>query len=151
MRTFSTIILLTAILFFSSCRDYKELELTGVKGFKINTINTKGIDGDILIGIRNPNRFGFSIYKSIFDVKYSGIYLGKARLSKRVHIKANQEETYAFNLTGDFTNVNLMDVMKLLNGASFKNTVEVKGDLKAGKFFIKKRIPVDLKESLKLQ
>jgi LEA14-like dessication related protein len=151
MRYLLATIALTASLVFSSCRNYKELEMTGIKGFKINTINTKGIDGDILIGIRNPNRFGFSIYKSNFDVRYSGIYLGKARLSKRVRIKANQEETYAFNLNGDFTNVNLMDVMKLLSGAQFKNTVEVKGDLKAGKFFIKKRIPVDLKENLKLQ
>ncbi len=146
---FATGLLIT--IFLSSCRNYKELEITGVKGFKVNTINTKGIDGDILIGIHNPNRFGFSIYKSNFDVKYCGIYLGKAKLAKRVHIKANQEETYAFNLNGDFTNVNLMDVMRLLSGASFKNSVEVKGDLRAGKFFIKKRIPVDLKESLKLQ
>ena len=113
-------------------------------------MNTSGIDGDIMIGIRNPNNFGFSIYKSEFDVTYSGVYLGKAKLTKRVHIRANGEETYSFNLKNDFKGTNIMDVMKLLGGVTFKNSVEVKGDLKVGKIFIKKRIPVDIKERINL-
>ena len=114
----------------------------------MNKINTEGIDADIILGIKNPNRLGFSIYKSTFDITYSGIYLGKAKLRKRVHIRANKEENYSFNLKNDFKDVNLMDVMKLLAGATFKNTIEVKGDLKVGKFYLKKKIPVNLKEKL---
>jgi LEA14-like dessication related protein len=143
-------IVLAQLFIFSSCREIKDLELTGIKGFKINRIDTKGVDGDILLGIKNPNRFGFSLYKSEFDISYSGIYLGKAKLAKKVRIKANAEETYAFNLNGDLTNVNLMDVMKLLSGATFKNTLEVKGNLRAGKFYLKKNIPVNLTENIKL-
>ena len=135
---------------FTNCRDIKEVQSTGVKGFKVNKINTEGIDGDILIGIKNPNAFGFSIYKSEFDVTYSGVYLGKAKLTKRVHINASAEEVYSFNLKNDFKGANLMDVMKLLSGAAFKNSIEVKGDLKVGKLFIKKRIPVDIKEKINL-
>ncbi|PBQ32500.1 hypothetical protein CNR22_12190 [Sphingobacteriaceae bacterium] len=137
-------------LSFTNCKDFKEVQCTGVKGFKVNTINTSGIDGDIMIGIKNPNAFGFSIYKSEFDVTYSGVYLGKAKLTKRVHINANAEETYSFNLKNDFKGANIMDVMKLLSGAAFKNSVEVKGNLKVGKLFVRKKIPVDIKERINL-
>lgn len=154
MILFKRLLVSTLCLFFLcvlvSCRDIKEVQCTGVKGFKINKMDTKGIDGDILIGIKNPNPFGFSIYRSSFDVTYSGIYLGKARLTKRVHIQGNKEEVYSFNLVNDFKNVNLTDIMKLLGAAVFKSTIEVKGDLKVGKAFIKKKIPVDIKEKVNL-
>jgi LEA14-like dessication related protein len=144
--------LLSAVVFFLvGCRDIKEVHCTGVKGFKVNHINTSGIDGDILLGIKNPNNFGFSIYKSAFDVTYSGIYLGKARLTRRVFIRKNAEETYSFNLKSDFKNVNLMDVMKLLQGATSKGSIEVKGDLKVGKLLLRKSVPVDVKEKIRLE
>lgn len=143
----SGILFVFCLILFSSCH-YKELQCTSVSGFKVNKINTEGIDADIILGIKNPNRLDFSIYKSTFDITYSGIYLGKAKLRKRVHIHANREENYSFNLKNDFKDVNLMDIMKLLAGATFKNTIEVKGDLKVGKFYLKKKIPVDLKEKL---
>ncbi len=139
------------VFLFISCGPLQEVQCTGVKGFKINKINAQGIDGDIMLGIKNPNRSGFSIYKSEFDVTYSGIYLGKARLTHRVHINGNAEETYAFNLKSDFKNMNLADVMKLVNGSGGRGMVEVKGDLKAGKFiFIRKKFPVNIKERASL-
>lgn len=147
---FYVLFLLSCAFFISSCKNFKELECTAVKGFKVSKINTEGIDAEILLSIKNPNAVGFSIYKSEFDIKYSGVYLGKAKLLKNVRIHANKEETYSFNIKNDFKDVNLMDVMKLLSGATFKNMVEVKGDLKVGKLYLKKKIPVDLKEKLSL-
>jgi LEA14-like dessication related protein len=138
------------VLYLSSCKNIQEVQYNGVKGFKVNSISMEGIDGNLIIGLKNPNNFGFSIYKSEFDVTYSGVYLGKAKLTKRVHIKANAEQEYSFNLKQDFKNANLMDVMKLLNGVAFKNAIEVKGTLNAGKIFIKKKIPVDVKEKINL-
>lgn len=135
-----------AFLFFS-CKSFKEAEFSGVKDFKINKVNTEGIDADIILGIKNPNSIGFSIYPSNFDVKLSGIDLGKARLKKRVHINANTEEDYRFNLKSSFKDLNLADVMKLMGGGNF-GTIHVKGNLKAGKFYLKKSIPVDVKEKL---
>ena len=144
------VVLLPFTMYLSSCKNLKELECTGVKGFKVNNISTEGIDGDIQLSIKNPNKVGFSIYKSTFDIRYSGVYLGKAKLRKKVHIKANREEIYSFNIKNDFKDVNLVDIMKVLGGASFKNQIEVKGDLKVGKIYIKRKIPVDLKEKLSL-
>ena len=129
----------------------KEPVITGVRGFKVNKISVAGIDGDLQLGIKNPNNYSFSVYPSNFDVMYSGVHLGKARLDRRVKIKANAEEVYTFNIKSDFTNTNLLDVMKLLRGASFKNELEIKGDLKAGKLLLRKGFPVDLKERISLQ
>jgi LEA14-like dessication related protein len=139
---------LVCLFLIVGCRDFKEIQCTGVKGFKINNISTEGISADIFLTLKNPNKYGFSIYKSECDVTYSGIYLGKARLSKRVHIKAQAEETYGFTLANDFKNVNLMEVMKLLNAATRKDLLEVKGNIRAGKFYLKKKFPVDVKEKI---
>lgn len=143
-------VLVFAIFLLSGCKSFKEVECTGVKGFKVNKINTQGIDADILLGIKNPNATGFSIYRSEFDVIFNGINLGKAKLSRRVHINANAEKTYAFNLKSDFKNINMMEVMKLVNGIAGRGMIEVKGDLKAGKLFIRKKFPVNIKERLEI-
>ncbi len=137
-------------LFFTSCKDLKEAQCTGVKGFKVNKIGADGLDADIMLGIKNPNSLGFSVYRSEFDVIYNGINLGKAKMHKRVHIAANTEKTYTFNLKSKFENVNLMDIMKLINGGGGKGMMQVKGNLKAGKFWLKKKIPIDVKERVGL-
>jgi LEA14-like dessication related protein len=150
MKKFSLLSALFICMIFAACRDFKEIQVTGVKGFKVNKIDTKGISADLLLNVKNPNNMGFSIYRSTFDVMYNGINLGKARSSKRVHISANSEETYAFTLKSDFKDINLMDIMKLVNGGGSGGMVQVKGDLKAGKLFIRKKFPVDVKERARL-
>jgi LEA14-like dessication related protein len=147
MRSLFSAILVFSIILFSSCKDFKEAQCTGVKGFKINKISAQGMDADILLGIKNPNKMVFSVYRSEFDVIYSGIHLGKAKLSKRVRIAANTEKTYSFNLKSDFKDANPMDIVKLLGGGG-KSIIEVAGDLKAGKFYLKKRFPVKIKQKV---
>jgi LEA14-like dessication related protein len=145
IRYFSLLVVLVCF----SCKPFKEAQCTGVKGFKVNKMNTEGLDADIQLGIKNPNTVGFSVYPSEFDVIIGGVNLGKAKMSKRVHIAANEEKTYTFHLKSDFKNVNLMDITKLLAGKS-KGTVQIKGDLKAGKFYLKKKFPIDVKEKMDL-
>lgn len=141
--------LLLSIFIFTACQDFKEAECTGVKGFKVNKIGLDGIDADIILGIKNPNNVGFSIYPSEFDVTISGIGLGKAKLKRRVHIDANAEKDYSFNLKSSFKDMNMMDVMKLANSGGLQGTITVKGDLKAGKFYLKKIFAVNEKHSVR--
>jgi LEA14-like dessication related protein len=104
-----------------------------------------------MLGVKNPNTIGFSVYRSKFDVVYNGINLGQAKSSRRVHIDANTEKTYAFRLKSDFKNVNLMDIMKLVNGGGGSGMIEIKGDMKIGKFFfIRKKFPVHVKERARM-
>jgi LEA14-like dessication related protein len=142
-------IILISVLLFISCKDFKEAQCTGVKGFKVNKIDMNGIDADVILGIKNPNNMGFSIYPSDFDVTISGINLGKAKMRKRVHIAGNSEKDYSFNLKSSFKDMNMMDVMKLVNSGGLHGTITVKGDLKAGKLYLKKKFPVNEKHSIR--
>jgi LEA14-like dessication related protein len=142
------LILVLCFVFLYGCKDFKEAQCTGVKGFKINKINTDGLNADLILGIKNPNSIGFSVYPSEFDVMLNGVHLGKARSAKRVHIKANGEKDYAFTLKSDFKDVNPMDIMKLAAGGTSGN-IQVKGNLKAGKFYLKKKFPIDIKERIR--
>ena len=151
MRNISVLFLSLNLLLFS-CRNFQEIQVTNIEGLKVNKISMDGIDAQLMLRLKNPNPMGFFLYRSEFEIRYSGIYLGKAKLTKRVKIKGNAEESYGFHLSQDFKNINVLDVLKLLNGASFKNTIEVKGNLNAGKFlFVRKKVPVDIKEKLSLQ
>lgn len=141
---------LLVILFLSSCRDLKDISLTNVDSFSIQKMSLKEIEGELQLTIKNPNTVGFSIYKSEFDIIYGDVKLGKARLHKRVHIGANTEKSYVFKLKSSPESLNLGDVMKLIGNAS-SGTIRIKGELKAGKLFIKKRFPVDYVDRINLK
>ena len=127
----------------------KETTVTGVDHFFINKINADGIDADLNLKIKNTNNFGFSIYPSEFDIIYSGLRLGKAKLNKRVHIDGNTERVYSFNLKSNLGDLNIFDVMQLLNTGNI-GKIEIKGDLKAGKFFLKKKFDVNYTDKVEL-
>lgn len=138
------VILILFLVGNSSCKEFKEVEVIGVENFKIKKISLEGIEADIKLKIKNPNSFGFSIYPSEFDVIFSSLNLGKAKLKKRVHIDSNCEKGYVFELNTSFKGMNLLDLTKLISGSNL-GSLQVKGDLKVGKMWVKKKFPVDYK------
>jgi LEA14-like dessication related protein len=138
------------IAFLSSCLGLKDLEVKEVKGFSLKKLDPSGMQSSLQLSILNPNRFGFVILPSTFDVKYSGIYLGKAKLVKKVKIKGKEEHTYTFELENDFKEVNFLDLLNLLQPGGFKNEINIKGELKASKFLMRKKFRVDYKEKVSL-
>jgi LEA14-like dessication related protein len=136
-----------ALLFFG-CKEFKEAQVTGVKDFKLTKMSQEGIEADVIIGIKNPNDMGFSIYPSEFDVTVAGIRVGKAKLYKRVKIKAHAEKDYVFKLRSSLKDINLMDASNLATKKS--GVIQLNGDLKAGKFYVKKRFPVNIREKIDL-
>jgi LEA14-like dessication related protein len=145
MKQLSILLSFLLVFVFTGCKDFKEAEVTGIQGFNLTKLGTEGIEGELLLKIKNPNSMGFSVYPSEFDVVYSGIHLGKAKLDKRVHISANSEKVYTFKLKSSLGELNFLDIAKLLNEKD-RGVVELTGDLKAGKFYLKKRYPVNLKQ-----
>ena len=133
----------------TSCRSFKETTVTGVDQFFINKINTEGIDANLNLKIKNTNSFGFSIYPSEFDIVYNGMRLGKAKLNKRVHIDGNAERVYSFNLKSNLSGLNIFDVLQLLNTEN-RGKIEIKGDLKAGKLFFRKKFDVNYSDKVEL-
>lgn len=149
MKPFKFFLIVLISVLFSSCEEIQDLKLIGVDSFFVNKINTEGIDADVKLKVQNPNKMSFTIYPSEFDIIMSGIRLGKAKLAKRVHIDGNSERVYTFNLKTQLGDLNLFDAIKLLNPGNL-GKIEVKGDLKAGKFFMKKRFPINYTDRINI-
>lgn len=145
---FKLIILLSTI-FLISCREMKEIKVNRVEGFYVNKLTVENIDAEIKVKIDNPNNIGFSVYPSEFDVIFSGIRLGKATLRKRVHLDANSEKLYSFKLNSKLSELNPLDILKLMNLNNI-GKIEVNGNLKVGKFYFKKKIPVNYTDKVKI-
>jgi LEA14-like dessication related protein len=140
--------ILISLLFFS-CKELKEITVTDVDSFYINNITSENIEAEIKLKINNPNSMRFSIYPSEFEVIYSGIRLGKAKLNKRVRLDGKSEKIYTFNLNSKIADLNPLDALRLLNLGNLGN-IEVKGELKAGKFCVKKKFQVNYTDKVKL-
>jgi len=125
------------------------MSISNVEGFNLNKISSEGIEGEISLKIKNPNAVGFSIYPSEFDIVFSGIHIGKAKLHKRVHISANTEKVYTFKLKSSLEGINFLEIAQLLN-SSKAGRIEIKGDLKAGKFLMRRKYPVNYSDKVKL-
>lgn len=149
MQKITLLLLFIVSITFCSCKDLKELTVSDVDSFNLNKVSAEGIEGEIKLKIKNPNTTGFSIYRSEFDIIFSGIRLGKAKLHKRVHIDANAERVYTFKLKSGPGDLNLFDAMKLLNSDNL-GKIEVQGDLKAGKFYLKKKFPIHYADKVKI-
>jgi LEA14-like dessication related protein len=153
-QLFSTIsfgFILLLLLSSSGCTQFKEVQLSQIGGVKIIKITDKGIEMELGMKINNPNNYAFSIYRSSFDIKLAGVDMGTAVLSKKEKVAANSDEMHNFHITTTFN--------KLLEGglggifALFgkKNTeVEINGNLKVGKFLIRKSIPIARKQKVGL-
>ena len=138
-----------ASIFLISCREAKEIKVKSVEGFYVNKLTVENIDADLKLKIDNPNTIGFSIYPSEFDVVFSGIRLGKAKLNKRVHLNANSEKVYTFKINSKLSELNPMDILRLINLDNL-GKIEVNGDLKVGKFYFKKTYPVNYTDKVKI-
>jgi len=145
------IIIIASILSisFSSCKEFEEIKVIDVDSFHVNKLTPEGIEAEINLKIKNPNTYGFSIYPSEFEISFSGIRLGKAKLHKRLHIAANSEKVYTFNLKSKISDLNPLDMIRLLNLDNIGKT-EVKGELKAGKFYFKKKFNVNYTDKVKI-
>ncbi len=101
--------------------------------------------------INNPNTYSFSIFRSTFDIKLGGVDMGTASLSKKEKVSAHSDEIHTFHITTTFNKLlegGLGGIFALLGK---KNTeIEIKGDLKVGKFLIRKAIPVERKQKVSL-
>jgi LEA14-like dessication related protein len=141
-------ILFISLLLFS-CKEYKEINVTDVEDLYINKLTTDNLEVEIKLKINNPNNIGFSIYPSEFDIVFSGIRLGKAQLNKRVYIDATSEKVYSFILNKNVKDLNPFDALKLLNTNNI-GKIEITGDLNVGKFYLKKKYPINYNDKVKL-
>ncbi|MDQ3047123.1 MAG: LEA type 2 family protein [Bacteroidota bacterium] len=132
-----------------SCGDFQEVSFSGVENVRIVKLSQQGAEAEITARIKNPNSSAFTIYKSDLDVTLNGINCGPAQLTKNVRVKARSEEAYTFRIKSDFSKLNMAELPKLMGIAMSKSVkVGLKGNLKVGKFLIKKSYPVNMTQSV---
>jgi LEA14-like dessication related protein len=143
--------LLFFIVALSSCAEFQPLTVGGVESPKIKTFSKEGIEGDFSMKIRNPNKMSVTVFPSTFDAMVNDMSVGKVKLNKRVRIKANSDDVSTFHIKSDFSNIGLTELPQLLSLVAGKNaSVYLKGNLRAGKWFYKKKFPIELKKSISL-
>ncbi len=140
-------LLVVVALYISSCiGEFKEISVTNINDFKVTKITPSGIEGEIKVTINNPNPIAFKVYRSKAKIMFGEVKLGTARTAKKVKIAANSNAEQTFILKGDLKDVSMMELPMLLAGKN--KQMEIKGDIKAGKWFYKKRFPIDKKQKI---
>ena len=139
------LLLFVTIVLFTSCKDFKEISISSINNFKVNKMDLKSIEGEINVTISNPNNTSFKVYKSKANVLIGGTKIGVARIKKKVKIAANSSVDYTFVLQGDLKGINFGSIANIMSG---RPAVEVNGYLKAGKWFYKKKFPIEQKQKI---
>ncbi len=148
MKILKNIFIALSGLLLSSCfGELKEISIISINDFKVTKLTAEGIEGEIKVTINNPNTIGFKVFRSKADIMYGDLKLGKAKLVKKVKIPANSNTEHTFLLKGNFKDASMADIPGLLMGKS--KQMEIKGYIKAGKWYYKKRFPIDEKQKLK--
>jgi LEA14-like dessication related protein len=135
---------------FLACKTIEPVSVTEVKNVTLSSITTKKVEMEFSMQIKNPNSFGFYIYKSAIDVKLNKTPMGKAELKQKVFIKANSEDTYTFEVKSNLPGT-LEGATSILSVALKRNaTIELHGKIKAGRFIVRKNFPIDFKRDVSL-
>lgn len=144
-----SILIVFIVIVLQSCKPYQDISVSSIEGMHISKLSKEGIEAEVKVKIKNPNTIGFAIYPSKFDVTFTGIRLGEAKLNKRVRIASKTEKVYSFYLKSSLSDLNILDIPKLLNMDNL-GKIEVKGDLKVGKMLVKKSYPVVYNDKVKI-
>jgi len=136
-------------LFNLSCKiQFQPLYIGSIENLKISKINFSGIEGEIAVSMMNPNKFGFIVYPSFFNLSISGIKVGKLEIKNKVPIPAHSEKSISLMITGKFKEIKIEDYMKILSGKF--GEIEINGNVIAEKWFYKKRFEISHRQKISL-
>ncbi|MFI5163947.1 MAG: LEA type 2 family protein [Bacteroidia bacterium] len=136
---------------FFSCKEIQPVTIGGVSNVKLINLSKEGIEFDFDMKINNPNSVGVTVFPSSFDANVGGINVGKIKLAGRTRIKAKGEHTSTFHIKSDFSKLGITDIANVLPMIiSKKADISLKGNLRVGKLFYKKKFPVELNKTIPL-
>ena len=145
----SCLLILCSVFF--SCKEIQPVTIGGVSNVKLISMSKEGVEFDFDMKINNPNSVGVSVFRSSFKASIGDIDAGYVKLNKRTKIKAKGEHTSTFHIKSDFSKLGQGDIAKLLPMISSKSAaLSLKGDMKVGKWFYRKKFPVELRKTVSL-
>ena len=146
----SIVYCLLSILLFS-CAELQPVTIGGVENPQLKSLSNQGVEFDFGMKIKNPNHVGVTVFPSSFDATINGVNVGKIKLSKRVRIKANSDESPVFHVNSDFSKLGFADLASVLPMiVSKRGDVTLNGNIRVGKWYYKRKFPIDLKKAINL-
>lgn len=109
-------------------------------------MDIKSVEGEINVTITNPNNTSFKVYKSKADIYIGDTKMGVAKIKKKVKVDPNSSVEKNFILSGSLQGLNFGTLSGIMGGKS--PVVQIKGYIKAGKWYYKKKFPVDQQQRL---
>ncbi len=130
---------------------YKDIEVVDVPEVGIKNISMSGIDIEVAMQIKNPNKYDISIVDSDLTLFAEGKKIGVARVKEKIKLKKKSNKIHRFTIQTSASDILSSAFPVLMNLISKSNMeLQVQGDIKAKAKGIGKRFPVDFKERIKL-
>ena len=149
LLSYALLVLFTFGLF--GCIEYKEVEVIEVSDVGIKDISMSGIDIEVAMQIKNPNKYNISITESDLTLFADGNKVGVANVKEKITLPKKSNKIHRVTITTtvqDITSSALPLLMSLMSRDNIE--VQIKGDIKAKAKGIGKRFPVDFKDRVKL-
>ncbi|OFZ08432.1 MAG: hypothetical protein A3D92_22000 [Bacteroidetes bacterium RIFCSPHIGHO2_02_FULL_44_7] len=137
--------LVAALLVLSSCTFY-EPEFRG--GESISDVKLEGKELHLRAGAKvyNPNGYAIKVKPSTLDIFVNEEFMGQVHLDKKFKMKAKQETMIDAPLTATLADGAMFRAMRLAGEENV--TVRMQGKVKAGVWFVSKKVDVNESRSL---
>ncbi len=137
-------------LFLASCSPVEEVRIGPATGVEINGFSGKQVNFKVMVNIENPNRQSFTLRTLYLDVSLNGTYIGQIKSTEQVNIPKRSSKVYTFPLSAELESSSL-SVLTLADLFLHRYIdVEIKGMAKINSGLMRKKIPVNEQEKIKL-
>jgi len=137
-------------LFVVSCSPVEEVRIGPATGIEINGFSGKQVSFKVMVNIENPNRQSFTLRNMDLDVLLNGTYIGKIKSTEKVNIPKRSSKVYTFLLSAELESISL-SVFALADLFLHRYIdVELKGMAKINSGLMRKKIPINEQEKIKI-
>ncbi len=103
-----------------------------------------------MVPIKNNNNFSFTISDVNLDLSLNNVELGKVKKTSRLKIPAHSNTVHPFDVEVRFSKLSDNPLSLLSSVISNKIGLKATGYVKARKFLLSKKYPIDENQSVKL-
>jgi LEA14-like dessication related protein len=134
------------LLLLTSCKLFEEPEFVKMGGYQIEGMEASIVHFSVNAVISNPNWYAIKIKPSHLDVYAGDFFMGTVYLEEMLKFKKKKESEVNATFRAELADGALLKAMAF--GGEENINLTLKGKVKAGVFFIFKKIDVDETESI---
>jgi LEA14-like dessication related protein len=138
-----------AVFILTSC-NIKDVEVGKIESVSIKELTKEHISLELMVPVKNNNDFSFTISDVNLDLSLNNVALGKVNKTSKLKIPANSNSVHPFEVEIKFSKLADNPLSLFSSLISNKIGLKAKGYIKARKFLIWKKYPIDENQSVKL-